>query len=148
MPDNLTIDTGVKRLLINGGPTFIEFNPSDIFFAERFYKSMQVFKDKQVEYQKRADLLEIEAKKSNEPIANIPANIELVHEMCIFIRAEIDELFGEGTSQKVFGDAMVLHAFEQFFTGITPYIQTARAAKLEKYAPLPKTKRKKHVVMK
>jgi len=36
--DNLRIDTGIKKILINDGPEFIEFNPSDVIFAEKFYK--------------------------------------------------------------------------------------------------------------
>ena len=42
-------------------------------------------------------------------------------------------VFGAGTSEKAFGEAQTLNMFEQFFDGITPYIQGARGQKVSKY---------------
>ena len=153
MPESITINTGVIQLLINGGPTFIEFNPDDVIFAEKFYKLMQNFKVKKDEYKKRADLLEIQAKKNahakgEEPTANISENIELIRDMCDFTASEIDALFGEGTCQKVFNGTKSLPAYEQFFTGITPYIKSSREAKIHKYTTVPtQSKKRKRVIM-
>jgi hypothetical protein len=49
------------------------------------------------------------------------------------MRGQIDVLFGEGTSQKAFGNALELGMFEQFFSGITPFVQTVRKEKIAKY---------------
>ena len=62
-----------------------------------------------------------------------PAGIALLHEACDFMRDEIDTVFGEGTSEKAFGEYRSLDMIEQFFTGITPYIQKARQKKTQKY---------------
>ena len=68
--DNLNIDLGIKRLMINDdSEKVLEFNPSDIVFAERFYKLIQVVQEKEIEFQcfnteniKTVDLEELEEK--------------------------------------------------------------------------------------
>jgi hypothetical protein len=145
MEPSIHIDTGIKRILINDGPDYIEFNPSDVLFAEKFYQLIKDFEVKQEEFKTRSDELEKDAKDSGK-LVDLAGNIALVREVCIFLRTGIDSLFGEGTSQKLFGDAMVLGAFEQFFTGITPYIKTAREAKIERYVTPAKPRRRKTVV--
>jgi len=147
--DNLRIDTGIKKILINDGPEFIEFNPSDVIFAEKFYKLTKELEVKRVEYQQRADILDAnkELDIMGLPV-NIPENIALTKEACAFIREKIDELFGAGISQKLFGNTQSLDVFSQFFSGITPYIQSARTEKITQYTPPPGTvKRKRHKVM-
>lgn len=136
MNNDLQINSGIIHLTINGGPTFIEFNPNDILFAEHFYLLMQEFDEKQKEYQERLKKIsEDKSVDANGVPSNLNDGLKVVHESCNFIRSKIDVLFGDGTSQKLFGDALVLEQFEQFFNGILPYIQNARNEKLERYAP-------------
>lgn len=144
--DNLRIDIGVKHITINDGPEFIEFNPSDIVFAEKFYQLIKDFEVKQVEYKKRSE--EIAAKVEKDGIGiptNLSDNLVLMRDVCEFMREKIDGLFGKDTSQKVFRDTLSLNMFEQFFTGITPFISTARTKKVAKYISHPK--KKKTIVM-
>jgi hypothetical protein len=134
--DSIRIETGVKRIAINDDPTrVIEFNPSDVLFAERFYALMQEFEAKQVEYERRSQ--ELDARKDEKDDHGLPANLgdglAFLREVCEFMRAKIDGLFGAGTSQKAFGDALELEVFEQFFSGITPFIQRARDEKVRRY---------------
>ena len=147
--DNIRIDLGIKKVLINDGPEFIEFNPSDVAFAEQFYQLMKEFELKRVEYQARA--AEIDAITELDPDGipvNFPDKLAIMREVCEFMREKIDDLFGKGTSQKVFGDARTLNMFEQFITGITPYIRAERKKKIEKYVPsATSVKRRKHKVM-
>ncbi len=132
--DSIRIDTGVKRLLINDGPDVLEFNPTDIVFAEKFYAMIREFEEKQAEYQARAELAAADEKVDENGIpVNITKSLELLREVCIFLRERIDFLFGAGTSQKLFGDAMTLDMFEQFFEAIAPHIQRARADKVSRY---------------
>ena len=147
--DSLRIDSGVKRLMINDDPeNFIEFNPKDIVFAEKFYKLMSEFKTKLTEYEVLANQLDKE-KEVDE--LNIPVNagkqFELLKEACGYVREKIDYLFGADTSQKVFGDLLSMEAFAQFFEGILPYIQTARSEKVDKYANKPRGTSAKRKVM-
>ena len=141
--DNVRINTGTKRIMINDDPSrVIEFNPEDVLFAERFYALIKVFDAEQVKYQARVDVI-----KANEALDEhgIPMNtqetFELVKEACNFLRTKIDEVFGAGTSQAAFGDAQTLGMFEQFFAGVIPLIQTVRNDKVAKYQRTTKTKK-------
>jgi hypothetical protein len=140
--DSITISTGVKRVCINDDPdNFIEFNPNDVSFAEKFYSLISEFEAKLVEYQARSD--EIDSNKeldANGIPVNFEARIALMRDVCEFVREKIDGLFGKGTSQKVFGNALTLDMFTQFFEGITPFIQQARAEKVAKYQKRPQRK--------
>lgn len=126
--DSLKINTGLVRLKIerDGEEGVISFNPSDVGFADRVYKLLADFNNKEKEY--RAQLSSIDNSDSGGAIA-------LLKDLCLYMRGQIDFCFGYGTSQTVFGDALEVGMFEQFFDGITPYIQRARQEKLKKYAP-------------
>jgi len=148
--DTLTISTGEKHIAINGDPErVIVFNPSDVAFAERFYDLIREFEAKLKEYQPRSEAIEIhqDVDENGVPL-NLPDKLALMREVCEYMRSKIDGLFGAGTSQKVFGDALVLSGFEQFFRGITPYIQTARSEKIAQYTNVVTDKKRKHAVMK
>ena len=147
--DSIRIDTGLKKILINDGPEYIEFNPGDVAFAERFENLISEFEAKLAEYQARSDELEADKGLDAHGIpVNFNARIALMREVCEFIREKIDHIFGSGSSQKLFGDAMSLDMFTQFFSGITPFIQRDREAKVNKYSPpLVSKKRKNKAVM-
>jgi hypothetical protein len=134
--DKIRIDAGITRLQINDGQDFLEFNPSDVNFAERFYKMVRGFKLKLVEYQIRAKAQDDNKSVDEDGIqVNISDGLALIREMCEYLCAQVDELFGKGTSQKVFGDALSLSMFEQFFDQVGPYVQKIRGSKIGKYVP-------------
>ena len=64
---------------------------------------------------------------------NTQETLDFVVEVCNFLREQIDKVFGAGTSQTVFGETQSLEMFEQFFTGITPFIKSSRTEKVTKY---------------
>lgn len=135
MVDTLRIDTGAVRLAINGDENrIIEFNPEDIVFVERFYSLIKEFEAKEVEFREKAEALATNSELDEYGIpVNTGDNIKLVKELCEYLRAKIDHVFGAGTSAKVFENNQTLNMFEQFFTGITPFVQKARGKKLEQY---------------
>jgi hypothetical protein len=143
--ESLVITTGEKRLAINGDENrVIVFNPKDVLFAERFYNLIAEFKKALTEYKSRGADLDAENKTDEDKIpVNAGDRIALQVEICQFMREKVDYLFGAGTSQKAFGDAMEIEAFEQFFDGITPFIQSARAEKIAKYTSPASAKRNK-----
>ncbi|MGX8711628.1 MAG: hypothetical protein ACQGTM_15455 [bacterium] len=137
--ESLHISTGEIRLCVNDDPTrVIAFNPTDISFAERFYSLLSEFEEKEKEYQQK-----VEALKNNVEIDafGIPKNfgpaLALLRETSGFLREKIDDVFGAGTSQAAFGDANTLDMFEQFFGGITPFVQKAREKQVGKYTAAP-----------
>lgn len=134
--DSLHIDIGIKHIAINDDLNrVITFNPSDVVFAEKFYNLIGEFETKQVEYSKRFEEIDLDNSVDGNGIpVNSGNKLALLREACEFIRGKIDWLFGDGTSQTVFGDAMTLDMFAQFFDGIKPFIEVARTSKIEKYA--------------
>ena len=133
--DNLRIDSGLKRIMINDDPNrFIEFNHNDVLFAEKFYALIKVFEEQEVKFQERIEQIQ---KNEEKDAYGIPVNtqetLDFVVEVCNFLREQIDKVFGAGTSQTVFGETQSLEMFEQFFTGITPFIKSSRTEKVTKY---------------
>lgn len=143
--DTLQIITGEKRIAINGDESrVIVFNPNDVIFAEKFYKLIGEFQQKLREYQNRAEVIETETRVDDNDIpVNFSDALSLQKDACLYFRDAIDNLFGAGTSQKVFGDALNLDLFPQFFNGITPFIQQARADKIQQYTTSASAKRNK-----
>jgi hypothetical protein len=122
MTDSIHIDLGIKKVLINNGPEFIEFNPADIVFAERFYQLIKEFEQKQAEYRVRAQQIDANTAVDATGIPlNVPDGLAMMREACEFMRGQVDTLFGAGTSQKVFGNSLSLDVFRQFFEGISPF---------------------------
>ena len=133
--NSLRIDTGTVRIMVNDDENrVIEFNPTDVLFVEKFYNLIKKFEEKEEDYRKQIE--EITSNKEVDPYGlpiNTEATLKIILEICNFLRSQIDQVFGEGTSEKAFGSNQTLNMFEQFFTGITPYIQEARAEKTSKY---------------
>jgi hypothetical protein len=89
---------------------------------------------KQAEYDTRIEELEKDEHYDTHGIpTNMKERLALMLEICLFMREQVDMVFGEGTSQKIFGDANTLVMFTQFFDGIAPYIKKNREDKMAKY---------------
>lgn len=132
---SLNINTGAIRLAINEDENrVIEFNPYDINFVGNFYKLLEDFEIKEREFLKRLEEIEKNKKKTSFGVpANIPEGLALLEDIFDYLKEQIDLIFGKGTSEKAFGDANTLNMFEQFFDGITPYVQNARSGMINEY---------------
>lgn len=125
---NLRIDSGAVKLTINDDPNrVIEFNPVDAAFAERTLNLYYAFVEKQKEIDEKADLFQ----KSDEPDENgIPQNAleqaRYMREVGDYLREQVDLIFGEGTSQTVFGNSFTFDMFEQFLNGVTEHLTDGR----------------------
>ncbi len=133
--ENIQVDAGLKRITINGDPErVITFNPLDTLFVERYFDMLQKFEEKMVEYKEQCRVFEANTEKDENGIpGNARQQIAMLREVCEFVRENIDRVFGENTSQKVFGDVLSLGMFGQFFKEIAPHIQSARAEKMSQY---------------
>lgn len=99
-----------------------KFNPEDIQSAKRVFELQSEFNVKQEEFQKRAEQCETPEQK-----------LELLDEVVSYFRNLVDDCFGAGSSDLLFGNAKTLTMFEDFFNGITPYYQKASEARMAKY---------------
>jgi len=132
---NININTGEIRLTINDDESrVIAFNPNDLEFVNNLYELLADLENKEKEYKAK----EAEIDKNTEvnsygiPV-NLKEKLELLKETCSYMRGKVDTVFGEGTSQMVFGSVNTLDMFEQFFEGVTPYIEKVRSVKTNKY---------------
>ena len=134
--DKLKINTGAVRLLVDcdGVENEISFNPTDLTFVENLYKLISELDAKKEEFAyKEAELDKNNVTDENGIPNNATERINLIKEVCIYLRGRLDDVFGPETSNRVFGSTNTLDMFEQFFEGITPYILKARTDKTAKY---------------
>lgn len=97
------------------------------------------------DYQERANILESNKKKDENGLpVNLLDQIKLQRELSDYFREKIDVTFGEGTSQTAFGETRNLDVCKQFFNGILPFFQTARAEKIAQYTSVTSAKKTKH----
>jgi len=132
---NININTGEIRLTINDDESrVISFNPNDLQFVNNLYELLTDLENKEKEYKEKEAEIDKSAKVNSYGIpVNLKEKLDLLKETCGYMRGKIDTVFGEGTSQTVFGNANTLDMFEQFFDGVTPYIQKVRDQKINKY---------------
>jgi hypothetical protein len=144
--DELRIKGSVE-LAINGDENrIIKFNPNDLLFTERYYAMYSEFREKQKELEEKANELENGELDDNGMPTNIGKQIEFMKQTCQFVYEKIDGLFGPGTSQKVFGDALDFEMIGQFFEGITPYFNKVREGKVNRYRNTVTEKKNKHAM--
>ena len=112
----------------------IRFNPNDVAFSERAYALIGEMDIAEKEYTRKAGELEAEnAKDENGIPANMRKRLALMREICEAMRRRIDEVFGEGTSQICFGDALDMDAIWDFVEGVSPYLDEAHQERIKKY---------------
>ena len=146
--DTLVLSSNTKKIAItrDGEETgVLKFDPSDVIFAEKFYNLIAEFQAKAKEYEPKAMALDGNtATDANGLPVNFGERIALLRDVCEYIRARIDHLFGIGTSQAAFGDVYDTDLIVQFLDGLKPFFQKTRAAKIEKYTTEASAKRNKH----
>jgi hypothetical protein len=144
----LDISTGNKELEIRRDGVLtgecINLNPTDTGWMERFYQLLKDLHASKETIEKKYD--ELNKIEGNDDLG-IPKvmgpGLEYSREVIQDLRNKIDKVFGENTSQKVFGNTMKMEVIEQFFKGILPYIEEARKPMIDKYAPVKKARKKR-----
>lgn len=99
-----------------------KFNPEDVQSAKNVVALMEDFKVKQVEFGERT-------KTCTTPEEQVDLLVEIVN----YFENMVDQCFGPGSSQLIFGNSKTLSMFEDFFNGITPYYQKASEKRVAKY---------------
>lgn len=130
--ESLHIDTGAVTLSINNDENrTITFYPTDVHFAESFFDLVRDF----MQHREIVSKKEEEIKASGGTAAERSAKeVELLRETYAFMRERIDNCFGAGTSEIVFGNHDSLGAYASFFRGVEPYVRKARTDELARYS--------------
>ena len=132
---NLNIVSGVVRLTVNDEPNrVIEINVNDVNLINRYFALMDNVEAKEAEYTAKIEEIYKDDTVNSFGVPNaMRKEADLSLEICTFMREQIDETFGKGTSQTVFGDVNHVYMFNEFFNGISPHIAAARRKAAEKY---------------
>jgi len=108
----MKIQNNKIRLLINDDENkVIEFNPSDLRFAQKLKVMYDNLTNIKIESQ----------------------DIDGLIKVCEIIENNIDELFGAGTSAMVFEGQMDILLYHQFINELIPYAQKASEKRVAKY---------------
>lgn len=132
--EKIRIQRNVKQIEVNDNGDFITLDFDDLNLPYRYYGMLKKLE------KDRARLTNELAEKLKGKPADICTD-ELVNaerELNIYFRDAVDEVFGEGTCRKVYGDILPsLEMHMQFFDLIRPYFEeeaARRQQRMSKYS--------------
>ncbi len=132
--DKIRLQRNIKRIEVNDNGEYITLDFDDLELPYRYYGMLKKLEKDRVKFS--AELAE--------KLKGKPASVcteELVNaerELNIYFRDAVDEVFGEGTCRKVYGD--ILPSVEmhlQFFDALRPYFEEEakrRQERMNKYS--------------
>lgn len=132
----MKIETGLSIPIERNGEHVgsLHFNPDDVCFVERVYGLISELEQAEKAYEAKAKEFEADSAVDEYGIPkNIRARLQFLREACEWLHAQIDAVFGAGTSEMAFGGALSLSAIEQFFTGLAPHFEQVRKDKMAPY---------------
>jgi hypothetical protein len=133
----MKITTGLVTIPVERDGTdvgSIAFNPNDFNFADKFYKLYDNFKGLYNDFEIKASNVEknTEVDEYGVPLNTIDT-IQISKDLCHQMYCQINDVFGENTSDIVFGGAYNPDLIEVFFNEIAPFVENAREEKTAKY---------------
>lgn len=132
--DKICIQRNVKRIEVNDNGDIIELNFDDLNLPYRFYAML---KDLAKDRKKFTEELAEKFKDISDE-ESVDAFVQAERELNEYMRDKIDEVFGEGTCRKVYGDILPsVEMHMQFFDALRPYFEEEakrRQAKMNKYS--------------
>ena len=131
--NNMKIVSSKKRIAINEDENrIIEINPGNTLQRKKYYELF----DKLEKLGKDLSL----KSKGLDAIKDFEKIVVIEEQTFDSIAKEIDNVFGEGTIQKITEGEKDLEMLVQFFEGLTPYFQDYNKEKMAKYGKVPKNK--------
>lgn len=123
MENKIRITRGIKKIEVNDDGEFIFLPVSDDGFVVRFYKLMDQISEqaKELEEQEASD---------------ITGRLDLVEKVVGMeqkTKRDVEDLFGEGTCRKVFGEILPsMDLFVEFFGSILPFFEEYKKERMRK----------------
>lgn len=132
--DKIRIQRNIKRIEVNDNGEYIELDFDDLNLPYRYYNMIRSLEHDRAEFmQELADKIK---DKSDSEISE--EMIEAERKLNIYFRDKIDEVFGEGTCRKCYGDILPsLDMHIQLFDALTPYFEEEaqrRRNKMNRYS--------------
>jgi hypothetical protein len=130
----------VYKIEVNDKGECIEFDLLDIELPIKLINASEELEKQKVIHEQKVE----ELKKENlEPKENMLKQYEIDKEFCQTMRNVLDNLFGEGASQKIFGDTNRITMFNDFFTQLEPHldkiiidVEQIKKDLIERYNPI------------
>lgn len=123
MENKIRITRGIKKIEVNDDGEFILLPVSDDGFVVRFYKLMDQISGQAEELEKQET-------------ADITGQLDLVEKIVAIERKtkqDVEDLFGEGTCRKVFGEILPsMDLFVEFFGSILPFFEEYKKERMRK----------------
>lgn len=132
--DKIRITRNIKRIEVNDNGEFITLDFDDLNLPYRYYGMLKRLEKDRVKFAQ--ELQEKLRDKTGMDSAEELVNAE--RDLNIYFRDAVDEVFGEGTCRKVYGDILPsIDMHLQFFDAIRPYFEEEaqrRRQKMNKYS--------------
>lgn len=132
--DRIRIQRNVKRIEVNDNGEFITLDFDDLNLPYKFYGMLKKLETDRVEFAERFS----ESLKGKSNAECLDEFIAAERDLNIYFRDAVDEVFGEGTCRKVYGDILPsLEIHMQFFDALRPFFEEElkrRRQKMDKYS--------------
>ncbi len=109
------------KLQINDTDDYIEFDLTDISLPEKVMNAADNIAKIDLDYRKEKE--ELIKHFVGDEIEKTRSLIKLEKEKCLAMRKEFDSFLGEGTCQKIFGDANYYGMYSQLFEALEPHFK-------------------------
>lgn len=127
---DLQLNTGMIELAIQGDKNrVLRFNPEDVEFQNALLAMLDHASKKMKEFEQSAKAHDLKFREMD-PIEAMKEKIKIQRDIDVFIKSEIDEVFGKGTASMIFKEACPSaksssgqYIFMNFFEALLPIIQ-------------------------
>lgn len=108
------------RLQINDTNDYIEFDLTDISLPERVMNAADNIAKMDIDYQREKEEIAKNITSEEEKVRKL---IQLEKEKSLAMRKEFDSFLGEGSCQKIFGNANYYGMYLQLFDALEPHFK-------------------------
>lgn len=131
------------EIMINDDPDrVIRFNPEDVYLRERLFNFAKDASRKEKEVQaKIAEIEAIESKDDEGFPLQADASVKLMVGLADYFTTGVDEIFGEGTSAKVFADGFDFESFTEFMSFVMTKFEAKSKEKINERLSKPGSKK-------
>lgn len=131
--EKIRVQRNVKQIEVNDEGEFITLDFDDLNLPYRYYGMIKKFNKDRAKFAK-----ELAEKLKGKPSSVCAEElVEAERQLNIYFRDAVDEVFGEGTCRKVYGDILPsIEMHMQFFDALRPYFEEEakrRQARMNKY---------------
>ncbi len=125
--EKIRIQRNIKRIEVNDDGEYITLDFNDQSLPYRFVQTMKDIYAKHAEFEKKISDSD-----------NLYSIIELEHDINLYFKEKIDQLLGEDTCRKVYGDILPsIEMHNDLLNQLVPYFEEytkARREKMNKYS--------------